>query len=91
MQIPRQQGFHVFHRLGGGQVTHDAAQPGVGFLSIGFGRLQQRVNNGAGVGTGRRVAKQPGFATDQSLKAIPIGAAEYKSAWPARRYLLRMA
>ena len=64
MQIPRQQRFNIFNRTCGGQVTHDAAQPKVELMAIGFGGLQQRVNQRAGMRSSGRIAKQPSLATD---------------------------
>ena len=64
MQIPRQQRFNLVHRLRQRQAAHDAAQPCVWLQAVRLSRFHQGVNDGAGVGTGRRVTEQPSLAAD---------------------------
>lgn len=62
MGIPRQQGLNVFDRLRQRQAFEHEAQPRIGFVVICLGRLQQRVQYGAGMRARGRVREQPSFS-----------------------------
>ena len=64
LHIPRQQRLDLIHGFRGRQVTRHASQPCMGFDPVGLGCLQRRVNHGAGVSAGHRVAEQSCLAAN---------------------------
>ncbi len=64
MQIPGKKGFVVLERSCRGQLAHEQTHPGVGVEAVGLSRVHQRVDDGACVGAGGRIAEQPCLAPD---------------------------
>ena len=62
VKIPRQQRLDLLDSLCCWQLMQDIAQPKIGLQAIGLGRFDQRVNDGASMGAGCRITKQPGPA-----------------------------
>lgn len=64
MNIPRQQRFVVIGALGQRQSLEHVAQPCIRLFAVGFGRLNERIKQRTGFGTGWRVREEPGFAAN---------------------------
>jgi hypothetical protein len=63
-QVGRQRGVDLLGRGGLGQFAEQVAQVAVGFVAVGLGGFDQRVESGRGGGTGGGVGEQPVAAAD---------------------------
>lgn len=71
--IPRQQRFVVFHRGRLRQAFQWVAQPRIGLLAVGFGRLDQAVKLRTGRRTSGRVTEQPVLSADDKRADRALG------------------
>ena len=62
--IPWEQSVEMIERGRGGQEAQDIAQPEKRLEAIGFGGLDQGIDDGAGVSAGRRVGEEPSLPAD---------------------------